>query len=169
MTDAVRVGPLNPTHRKQLEAIVRAAGVFSDAEIGVALELFDETFRSRGPRIPESDYEFLGAFDAGQLVGYACFGATPATEHTFDLYWIAVHPVAQRSGAGGALMSEVERRLQQRRARLLVVETSSRDDYAPTRRFYQKRGYEQAAQLRDFYARGDDRVVLTKHLAGTIQ
>jgi ribosomal protein S18 acetylase RimI-like enzyme len=62
----------------------------------------------------------------------------------------------------------VERRLQQRRARLLVVETSSRADYAPTRRFYQKRGYEQAAQLRDYYARGDDRVVLTKHLASTL-
>ena len=165
MTDVIRIGPLNPTHRNQVEAIVRATGVFSGAEVGVALELFDETFADSGQWTADSDYEFVGAFTSdGSLVGYGCFGATPATDQTFDLYWIAVHPTAQRTGAGGTLMTEVEQRLQQRRARLLVVDTSSRDDYAPTRRFYQKRGYEQAARLRDFYGRGDDRIVLTKQL-----
>jgi ribosomal protein S18 acetylase RimI-like enzyme len=79
-----------------------------------------------------------------------------------------VHPSAQGSGAGGMLMAEVERRLRKRSARLLVVETSSRDDYAPTRRFYEKRGYETAAQLKDFYNMGDDRVVLTKHLTAAL-
>jgi len=75
-----------------------------------------------------------------------------------------VHPNAQRTGAGAALMAEVERQLEHRRARLVVVETSSRDDYAPTRRFYSKRGYQEAARVRDFYAPGDDRVVLTRRL-----
>lgn len=130
--------------------------------MAVALELFDDAMAG-GP-----DYEFVGAFEGDTLIGYACFGATPATDNTFDLYWIAVHPAAQRSGGGGVLMAEVERRLERRRARLLVVETSSRDDYAPTRRFYEKRGYEVAAQLRDFYNRGDDRVVLTKYLTAAL-
>jgi ribosomal protein S18 acetylase RimI-like enzyme len=162
----VRLGPLAPVHRDQLEAIVRATNVFAEDEVSVALELFDQAI---GKWTMEPDYEFVGAFDpGGALIGYACFGATPSTDNTFDLYWIAVSPSAQRSGAGGLLMSEVERRLTQRRARLLVVETSSRADYGPTRRFYQKRGYEQAAQLRDFYAPGDDRVVLTKHLAAAL-
>ena len=62
-------------------------------------------------------------------------------------------------------MEEVESSLRGRGARLLVVETSSRADYTPTRRFYEKRGYERSAQLRDFYNQGDDRVVLTKALA----
>ena len=107
----------------------------------------------------------VGAFDGPRLIGYACFGATPATDRTYDLYWIAVRPEAQRTGAGAALMSAVESQLAARPARMLVVETSSRDDYAPTRRFYQKRGYEEAARLRDFYAPGDDRVVLSKRLS----
>jgi ribosomal protein S18 acetylase RimI-like enzyme len=150
---------LQPNHRIQIEQIVRATGVFSEAEVAVALELFD----ARG-----DDYAFVGAFDAASsLVGYACFGATPSTDRTYDLYWIAVHPTAQRSGAGAALMSEVERQLDDRRARLVVIETSSRDDYAPTRRFYHKRGYQEAARLRDFYGPGDDRVVLSKHLIGS--
>ena len=154
MTATIRIGPLQLSHRAQIDEIVRATRVFSEEEIGVALELFDVA----------GDYEFIGAFAGDSLIGYACFGATPATDRTYDLYWIAVHPNAQRSGAGAALMTEVERQLQQRRARLVVVETSSRDDYAPTRRFYDNRGYAEAARLRDFYAPGDDRVVLSKRL-----
>jgi ribosomal protein S18 acetylase RimI-like enzyme len=160
VTSTIHVAPLLPQHRTQIEAIIRATGVFSDSETAVALELFDAT---------DDDYEFVGAFLGDALVGYACFGATPSTDRTFDLYWIAVHPDAQRTGAGGALMTEVEGRLAQRRARLLVIETSSRDDYIPTRTFYHKRGYSEAARLRDFYAPGDDRVVLTKRVAPSPQ
>ena len=155
MTATIHVGPLQPRHRSRLEEIVRATGVFSTEEIGVAVQLFD----SAAP-----DYEFIGAFDGDELIGYVCFGATPSTDRTYDLYWIAVHPDSQGAGAGAALMSEVERLLWDRRARLVIVETSSRDDYAPTRRFYHKRGYQETARLRDFYAPGDDRVVLTKRV-----
>jgi len=179
VTATINVGPLQPSHRSQLEEIVRATGVFSEREVGVALELFDEStaiparnaWASETMDVPPSprlatDYEFVGAFDPDNaLLGYACFGPTPATDRTYDLYWIAVHPNAQRSGAGAALMTEVERQLNDRRARLLVIETSSRDDYAPTRRFYHKRGYQESVRLRDFYAPGDDRVVLTKRVA----
>jgi len=167
VTDTLTVGSLDLTHRKHIEAIVRATGVFSDAEVAVALELFDETFGpdSQAPTSGAADYEFVGAFLDGTLVGYACFGSTPSTDRTYDLYWIAVHPTAQRNGAGALLMNAVERLLTERRARLVAIETSSRDDYAPTRRFYHRRGYVEAARLHDFYAPGDDRVILTRRLA----
>jgi len=174
VTATINVGPLQPSHRSRLEEIVRATGVFSEDEIGVALELFNDALgsglwalenrpKAQSPQ-PRRDYEFIGAFDGDELIGYVCFGATPSTDRTYDLYWIAVHPDAQRLGAGAALMSEVERQLWDRRARLVVIETSSRDEYAPTRRFYHKRGYHETARLRDFYAPGDDRVVLTKRV-----
>jgi GNAT superfamily N-acetyltransferase len=117
-------------------------------------------------RDSESDYEFLGAFDeAGdRLLGYACFGATPATDGTWDLYWLAVDPVAQGRGIGSALVRAVEQKLLDRGARLLVVETSSRPDYEGTRRFYARSGYTEAARVRDFYAPADDRIVLTTRL-----
>lgn len=153
--NAIRVDRLLPEHRPRIEAIVRATSVFSDDEVGVALEVFDA----------EDDYEFLGAFHDGDLVGYVCFGPTPSTDRTFDIYWIAVHPDAQRTGAGAALMAAVEQELESRRARMVVIETSSRDDYAPTRRFYHKHGYQESARLRDFFAPGDDRVVFTRRIA----
>ena len=153
---AIDVQPLQPAHRSQVENIVRATGVFNEDEVAVALEVFDDG--------AAEGYELMGAFEDGRLVGYACYGATPATDRTYDLYWIAVHPAFQRAGAGARLMAEVEQRLADRPARLLVVETSSRDDYASTRRFYNKRGYQEAARLRDFYAPGDDRVVFSKRM-----
>jgi ribosomal protein S18 acetylase RimI-like enzyme len=156
VTATISLGPLQPRHRIQLEEIVRATGVFNEDEVGVALELLDEG--------QKADYEFIGAFDGDDLFGYACYGPTPATDRTYDLYWIAVHPEAQRTGAGAALMAEVERLLAERHARLVVIETSSRADYEPTRRFYRKRGYDEVARVRDFYAPGDDRLVLSKRL-----
>ncbi len=44
-------------------------------------------------------------------------------------------------------------------ARMLVVETLSRSDYAATRAFYERRGYDETARVRDFYAPGDDRII----------
>lgn len=134
------------------------------ADIGRPGSEIEKTDPSSEVRSPMSDYELIGAFEGDLLVGYLCFGATPSTDRTFDLYWLAVHPDAQRAGVGGALMSELERQLRDRRARLVVVETSSRDDYTATRRFYRKRGFQETARLRDFYAPGDDRIVLTKRV-----
>jgi ribosomal protein S18 acetylase RimI-like enzyme len=152
----LRVDALAPAHRARLGQILAATGVFRDDEVEVALELFDET---------GDDYAFLGAFTAGGgLAGYACYGPTPAADRTFDLYWIAVDPAAQGAGAGTAMLDEVERRLRAQSARLLVVETSSRADYAATRRFYERRGYREAARVRAFYAPADDRIVYTKRL-----
>ena len=42
---------------------------------------------------------------------------------------------------------------------------SSRADYEPTRAFYLRVGYVEEARLRDFYARGDDKVFYVKRLA----
>jgi ribosomal protein S18 acetylase RimI-like enzyme len=140
----------------------------------LALELFDETFGApssaavaTAEAAPAPDaYEFVGSFaDDGTLTGYACFGQTPATEGTFDLYWIAVDPEHHRAGAGTQLLRDVERQLAERHARLLVVETSSRDDYADTRRFYERRGYSRAAAVADFYSPGEDRLILTKRIS----
>jgi ribosomal protein S18 acetylase RimI-like enzyme len=119
--------------------------------------------------VASDDYRFVGAFTHDDaLVGYACYGPTPATDRTYDLYWIAVDRTAQRSGAGTRLLAEVERRLAAGGARLLVIETSARADYAATRGFYLARGYAEAARVRDFYAPGDDRVIYTKRLGASL-
>jgi GNAT superfamily N-acetyltransferase len=184
----MRLGPISRRDRPRLAELLAATGAFNPDEIQVALSLFDVSleegrsrqgfalrddtsgFALRDDTSPtqdaESDYEFLGAFDegTGRLIGYACFGATPATDGTYDLYWLAVDPAAQGRGTGTALVRAVEEKLLDRGARLLVVETSSRPDYEGTRRFYARSGYTEAARVRDFYAPADDRIVLTTRL-----
>jgi ribosomal protein S18 acetylase RimI-like enzyme len=161
----MRLGPLTRRDRPRLAEVLAATGAFNPDEIQVALSLFDVSSPTSDPLSP-GDYEFLGAFDeaSDRLVGYACFGATPATDGTYDLYWLAVDPAAQGRGIGSALVRAVESKLLERGARLLVVETSSRPDYAGTRRFYARSGYKEAARVRDFYAPADDRIVLTTRL-----
>src|SRR5260370_453347 len=73
-------------------------------------------------------------------------------------------PARQREGLGTELLRAVEDRLKTDRGRLVVVETSSRTDYAPTRAFYERRGYTQAARLPGYYAPGDDLVIYLKDL-----
>jgi ribosomal protein S18 acetylase RimI-like enzyme len=161
----VRTGDLTSDDRQRVEEILLATGAFRDAEVAVALELFDETFPStpRAKSDPRDGYLFLGAFTPeDELVGYACYGTTPDTDRTWDLYWIAVDPSAQGTGGGTTLLSEVERRVRGLDGRMLVVETSSRTDYASSRRFYEGRGYTEAARVRDFYAPADDRIIFTK-------
>jgi ribosomal protein S18 acetylase RimI-like enzyme len=157
----MRLGRLQPRDRSRLAELLVATGAFHADEVEIALALFD---LSHGPTRSDDDYEFLGAFDDERLIGYACFGATPATEGTYDLYWLALDPAAQGRGIGRALVRAVEAKLAGREARLLVVETSSRADYAKTRLFYAHSGYVEAARVRDYYAPADDRIVLTTRL-----
>jgi ribosomal protein S18 acetylase RimI-like enzyme len=168
----LRLGKLRPNDRARIAELLVSTGVFSKDEVAVALELFDIGIAEQGAggaddaQVP--DYEFTGAFEGERVLGYACAGPTPATEGTFDLYWLAVDPAAQGKGVGRALVREVERDLRSRGARLLLVETSSRPDYENTRAFYARCGYTEAARIRDFYAPADDRIMLTTRLSGTI-
>jgi ribosomal protein S18 acetylase RimI-like enzyme len=169
------VGDLTAKYRDRVRDILVATGVFRLEEVDVGVELFDEAFgtsdrinessTSRTNTPASSDYSFLGAFTPDEtLAGFACYGPTPGTDRTYDLYWIAVHPAAQGSGSGTILLNEVERRLRGLNARMMVVETSSRSDYKDTRGFYIRRGYVEAARARDFYAPADDRITFTKRL-----
>jgi ribosomal protein S18 acetylase RimI-like enzyme len=181
------IGLLEPTHRSRVAEILRSTGNFRDDEISVALELFDESLlgsdytafgafrREEGKGKGEEGKERLIAvsplpsspFPLPRLFGFAIYGPTMATDRTYDLYWIAVDRAAHGSGCGSVLLNEVERRLEALHARMLVVETSSRSDYTATRGFYVKRGYVEAARVREFYAPEDDRIILTKRLEGS--
>ena len=154
---------LNAADRGRIEEITRAVGLFREDEIPVALEVFDDAIQHTG--VAPADYEALGADIDGRLAGWICWGPTPCTLGTYDLYWMAVDPALQGGGIGSALIAEMERRLGGQ-ARLIVVETAGRPDYAATRRFYEARGYRATATIPEFYGPGDDQVVYLKKVSG---
>ncbi len=156
-----RLRNLTAADRVRIEQITRAVGLFREDEIAVALEVFDEAVRGGAG----NTYSVLGAEVDGRLAGWICWGPTPCTLGTYDLYWMAVDPELQGTGIGTALLVEMERRLLGL-ARLIIIETTGRPDYAATRGFYEARGYSPTATIPDFYAPGDDQVVFVKKVRG---
>lgn len=152
--------PVTRADRAAIESFSRAIPLFRPDEIEIALEVLDASFNPG-----QKDYVTLGAELDGRLVGWICWGPTPCTLGTYDLYWVAVDPSVQGAGVGSLLVAEMEKRLTGI-ARMIVVETSGRKEYDPTRAFYLARGYRIVARLPDFYAPGDEQVVFTKTPAG---
>jgi ribosomal protein S18 acetylase RimI-like enzyme len=154
------IRPLAPADRDRVEAITRAVGVFRENEIPVALEVFDGATGANGKRL-DPDYRAAGIEQDGRLLAWACWGPTPGTAATFDLYWIVVDPGCQGCGLGTLLLDEMERRIAGT-ARVVVIVTSGRADYGNTRAFYLRHGYSIKGTIEDYYGPGDDQVIFAK-------
>ncbi len=157
----VRIRPVDPSDRAPLLAILRATGVFNDEELAIALELIDIVLEQPAQR----DYVINVCEEGTRVTGYYCVGPTPATVGTFDLYWIAVDPALHGRGFGSRLMRHAEEFARGRQGRLIIVETSSRPSYEPTRRFYLSNGYAELARIAGYYRRDDDLVVFGKYVS----
>jgi len=149
-----------PADREPILAAIAATLAFRPDEQAIAREVLNDALRDG----PAGDYQSYTAELDGAVAGWICFGPTPCTVGTFDIYWIAVDPAAQGRGVGTALMALAEAEIRAAGGRLAVAETSGRPSYAATRRFYGRLGYHEAAIIPNFYALGDDQVVFTKKL-----
>ncbi|GHG65527.1 GNAT family N-acetyltransferase [Comamonas sp. JC664] len=153
------IRPIEEKDRESIAALIRKIETFSPQEVEVAIELANTTLEKGN-----TDYAIIVADRDGTLVGYICYGPTPMTEDTFDLYWIASAPEVRGQGVGAALVSAMEGDLRRRNGRLIRVETSATEAYGPTRGFYASMKYGEEARIRDFYKVGDDLIILTKRL-----
>jgi GNAT superfamily N-acetyltransferase len=154
---------LRPGDEERVRAVVASSGFFSPAEEEIAVELVQEA-RARGAA---SGYLFLFLELGGRTVSYTCYGPIAGTQSSFDLYWIATDESQRGRGLGRAVLEATERRIAALGGRRVYAETSSRAQYAPTHRFYEGCGYRLGAELEDFYAPGDGKLVYCKVLAST--
>jgi ribosomal protein S18 acetylase RimI-like enzyme len=151
---------LGPHHRAKLARLLADTPEFTAADVAVALELIDCALSNP----TADDYRFIVSEEGDELVGYACFGATPMTEGCFDLYWLVVQRSSRKSGRGRELLSAVERTLASGGARLVRLETAGLESYRPARAFYEASGYQEAGRIRDFYWPGNDLYIYVKYL-----
>jgi GNAT superfamily N-acetyltransferase len=149
---------VRPADEAAVREIVSSTGFFSEEEVEVAVELVQDRLRCGDA----SGYFFVLAEIDGRTVGYACYGPIACTVGSFDLYWIAVHKDYQHHGLGRILLGASERKIAEAGGRRIYVETSSRDQYRPTRNFYEHFNYRIDAMLDDFYAPGDGKVIYSK-------
>ena len=150
-----------PSDGPSILEITNRVGIFNPTERDCVLELWNEYLDKQ----EASGYEFLVCSrDGGLVQGYACYSPRALTEGTYDLYWIAVDPVAQGQGVGHGLMAQVEAGVRARNGRLLLIETSSIGSYDAARRLYASAGFGLEATVRDFYAPGDNLLIFAKHV-----
>ncbi|MBF0537778.1 MAG: GNAT family N-acetyltransferase [Nitrospirae bacterium] len=147
--------------REDVRRILDATGVFHPREIDVAEELVIDAL-SKGS---ESEYLFIFADVDDTTVGYICYGAISMTEAGFDLYWIATDPRFYNRDVATKLLREAEGHIAALGGRHIFVETSSKEQYLPARGFYKKSGYIEVARVPNYYADGDDKMIMTTTLS----
>jgi GNAT superfamily N-acetyltransferase len=157
------IRPLEQRDRPQLEELIRGIENFAPDEVACAIELVD---LAAGPPPGSDDYKVLVADSGGALLGYACFGPTPMTRNTFDLYWIANAPAVRRTGVGSALHETVVTAVRAVGGRRIRVETSSHEAYGATLQFYERTGYKLAGRVEHFYKDDDHLLIFVCEIGG---
>ena len=146
---------------KGIEDILKSTGFFYDFEVEIALGLAEETIKTGSE---ETGYCWMKIVEGKRLLAFANYTRNPFSVHSWDLYWIAVHQDSRHRKLGSLLLKAVEEDVRNSGGKILWVDTSGRQLYAPTEAFYSNNGYNLQASLKDFYAPGDPKQVYSKTL-----
>ena len=141
--------PLTEADVSAIGALAEAAGLFPAA---LAADL-------AAPALGGDDGErWLVAEDR---TAFAYARAEEMTENTWNILAIAVAEESRGHGLGGALIGDMERATG---ARVMIIETTQRDEQAPARALYHKAGYRRAGHIPHFFAPDEDKIIFTKVL-----
>lgn len=151
---------VEPADAGRVRRMVGSSGFFNAEEIEMAVELVDE----RLEKGDNSGYFFIFAEMNRRTLGYSCYGPISGTQCSFDLFWIVVENEYRGKKIGKGLLVKSEEAIHTMNGRRIYVETSSRELYAPTRKFYVNNGYRLEATLADFYAPGDSKNIYIKQV-----
>jgi ribosomal protein S18 acetylase RimI-like enzyme len=154
----LKIRPISVLDRTALLRILKDTPEFKPSECKVAKEVIDDCLKDDD----NSGYFILVAEDNTEIVGYICYGPTPLTDGTWDIYWEAVAHNRRGQGIGSRLVKAAEGEIRKSKGRLALIETSSTLAYEKTRQFYHRCGYEEIARVPDFYETGDDKLILQK-------
>ena len=157
----MKIRSLTLKDKAKLQSMLINAGVFTSGEIDVAMELVDIVLKDQN----QKDYKIhCMVNDQDQPIGYICYGPTPMTQGTFDLYWIAVDPIFQGKGIGSRLLDFLEKEVRGMKGLMILADTSSIPQYEKTKIFYLQNGFREVARVPDYYYPGNDRITFCKGL-----
>jgi ribosomal protein S18 acetylase RimI-like enzyme len=153
--------------RAALAAILRGDASFGDDECVVALQLID------GALAGDPDYRVRVAVDGDRdgaggdrVVGYVCYGATPMTAASFDLYWLVVDAAHRGLGLGRGLIEQVEAEIRAAGGGNVRIETSPAAVHAAARALYSRLGYPVVCELAGFYRADEPLLLYYKRIDG---
>jgi ribosomal protein S18 acetylase RimI-like enzyme len=137
-----------------ISLLVENTGFFSKEEVSIAKELVFDCLNNNF-----STYKVIIAEIKNEIVAYTCYGEIPATKGSYDLYWIAVKKEFQNIGLGRKILNETHKAIKKIKGRIVYAETSGRDQYKSTRKFYVSCNYKKVAVLKDYYQKDESKYV----------
>jgi len=152
---------INTEDIQNVSDILISTNFFNQEEIKIACELVEEALKKWQEK---SWYNFLFADYENQTIAYSCFGKIDWTVCSYDLYWIGTHNDFRWNWIGWLLLKETEKMISQKWTCNIYVETAGKEQYQPTRKFYEKNWYTKEAVIKDFYADGDDKIIYSKRI-----
>jgi ribosomal protein S18 acetylase RimI-like enzyme len=149
-----------PSDIMNVTQILKSTGFFKQYEMDVAIELIEDRLKNG----EGCGYQFYFLEIEGRTVAYGCYGEIPCTIKNYDLYWLAVDASFRGNGLGRTLLEKIESDIKLHKGRGIYIETSNKEQYAPTIAFYEKCNYQQIAVFPDFYDINDNKAVYYKKL-----
>lgn len=133
-------------------AIMRSTDMFTPDELRGFAAMTASHFEA-----PEEGHRWSVA-SCGDTVAGAATLAPEMPAGVFNLLFLGVVPDHRRRGVAAALLADAEDHLRGEGARLLIVDTSSAERFAPARALYGGRGMAEVARIPDYWAPGEAKV-----------
>lgn len=153
--------PAAPADTHALVELAGRTGVFKAFELvalGEVLDDYHAANHAHGHRAA------VAVGPGGVTTGFVYHAPAAMTDRSWEVWWIAVDPAAQGTGVGRRLLDLAESDIRSAAGRAVFIETSSTPLYHATRGFYLRCGYTLAAEVADYYADGDGKVIYAKRL-----
>ncbi|MCB9370197.1 GNAT family N-acetyltransferase [Candidatus Woesearchaeota archaeon] len=128
-----------------------------DSEIikKVYTKFYSKPKKQRGTNI--KDYILI---EDKEIIGFSGFNKEETeTKDIFWLNWTAIKKGHEQKGYGKILLKHILKELKKRKGRKLYVSTSSKNTNA--NEFYKSIGFNKEAQLKDYYKKGEDSIILS--------
>lgn len=116
---------------------------------------FDDARENELCMIAELDREIVGFYYARQ---------EEMADKVWNMLIIAIDSDQQSKGLGRQLIAHLEQTLREQNNRILIVDTSSDEQFIGTQQFYKTLGYKLTATIPNFWMDGEDKITFIKQL-----
>ncbi|MCM8812384.1 MAG: GNAT family N-acetyltransferase [Candidatus Omnitrophica bacterium] len=145
-----------------LVKMAQETGVFGAHETDILREILED-YRNNG----EKKYFYREEAVDGRTAGFILYGRTPLTAAAWDIYWVVVDKKIQSRGIGTRLIAQAEAHMREQlfaQQSVVRIETSSRAEYGPACKLYEKNGYALVGRISGFYSAHDDLLIFSKKI-----
>jgi ribosomal protein S18 acetylase RimI-like enzyme len=111
-------------------------------------------------------YPYWAAFDDNNCIGF--FSGKIHYNRTGDIYVCGIDPKYHRKGIGTLLYNEMEKYFIKNKCKYIIIKTISEIDedenYAKTRKFYKKMGFEELITLTEMWDKNNPCLIMIKNI-----